>query len=160
MYAVEWQLLDRKGKKVKAKGTTYSSSFTAGVPLNQVYKLKVRGCINVSGTYFYGPWYTKVVVPQPQMNDLKVASGTRIKISWKKVAGATKYIVYGSTSPKKGYKKISTLSSKKTSFIATYVNKKRIKRYNNYYFKVQAVKNKTKSLMTNFKGGQIYTRYY
>ena len=156
---VEWRLLTKNGKAVKYSGTATTKQFTDyNVALNQVYQLSVRGYSLVNGVKYFGPWYSKVVVPQPKMKKLKLVDGRKIKVSWKKVSGATKYIIYGSTKEKSGYKKIATVKKKKTSVLVSKVRGKKLKKYQNYYFKVQAVCGKNKSLMDNYKDGYIYTR--
>ena len=157
---VEWRLLTKNGKTVKYSGTTTSDHiYASSASLGQVYQLSVRGYALVSGTKLYGPWYSKIVVPQPKMKALKLASGSRIKVKWKKVSGATKYIIYGSTKQGSGYKKIATVKKNKSSYTVSKVKGKRLKKYQNYYFKVQAVCGKNKSLKGNYKGGYISTTY-
>lgn len=65
-------------------------------------------------------------------------SPTSVKLSWKKVKGAKKYIIYRSNKKSKGYKAIKTLT--KTS----YTNKK-LTCGKKYYYKVAAVKGSKKS---------------
>lgn len=60
---------------------------------------------------------------------------TSIKVSWKKVKGATEYIVYRSTGKYGSYKKVKTVNSNKSS----YTNSS-LKRNKRYYYKVKAVK--------------------
>lgn len=156
---VEWRLLTKNGKTVKYSGTTTKMGIDASnVALNQVYQFSVRGYSLVNGKKFFGPWYSKIVVPHPKMNKLKLASRTRIKVSWKKVSGATKYIIYGSTKPGSGYKKIATVKKNKTSLLVSKVRGKKLKKYKNYYFKVQTVCGKNVSLMSNYVYGYIYTK--
>jgi len=64
----------------------------------------------------------------------KVASaGTRsIKLSWKKVAGATSYEVYRKAPGAKSYKKVATVSAKKTSY-----TDKKLKTNKPYAYKVR-----------------------
>lgn len=65
-------------------------------------------------------------------------SGKKAVLKWKKVKGASKYIVYRSTGKKGKYTKIATVS--KTSF-----SDKKTKRRKTYYYKVTAVKDINKS---------------
>ena len=153
---LEYRFLSSKGKIVKS-GTVMAFPFTvSSLTSKQIYKLSVREYVSLNGKKFYGPWYTKWIVPEPKLKKAKLASNTRIKVSWRKVKGATKYIVYGSTNPSKGFKKIKTVSKKKSSYIVSKVNKKRLKMYQNYYFKVVACKGKIKSKSTSYEGGYIY----
>ena len=159
----EWRLLSRDGKTIQYSGTITDKMEISvpNAPLNQVYQLAVRGLMKVEGTTFYGPWHTQKVVPQPKIKKPKLVKGgsNKIKLKWKKVSGATKYIIYGSTKPNSGYKKIATVKKSKSSCTITKVKGKKLKKNQNYYFKLQAVSGKVKSTMTNYWGGHIYTKY-
>ena len=56
-------------------------------------------------------------------------------ITYKKVSGVSGYQIYMSTKKKSGYKKIATLSSKKSSY-----TKGKLKKGKKYYFKVRTMK--------------------
>lgn len=159
MEGIQWKILTRNGKKVKAKGTTTYMSFSAKVPSNQVYKLMVRGYSQPGGKKFYGPWYKKTIVPEPKMNKAKLVKGTKVKLSWRKVKGATKYVVYASTSRNKGYKKVATVKKNKNSVVISKVKGKKLKKYKSYYFQVQAVAGKNKSTRSVYQDVFIYTVY-
>lgn len=63
-------------------------------------------------------------------------SGTRaVKLSWNKVSGATKYVVYGQKCGK-SYKKLKTTSS--TSYVVKKIKGKKLKAHKNYKFYVTA----------------------
>jgi len=57
-----------------------------------------------------------------------------VKISWKKVAGATKYEIYRSSSKNSKYKKVKTVKSKRTSY-----TDKGLTKGKKYYYKVKVV---------------------
>ena len=157
---VDWRLLTKNGKTVKYSGTTENKGIAApNVTRDQVYQFSVRGYSLVDGKKYYGPWYSKIIVPEPQLKKPKLADGRKIKVRWKKVAGATKYIIYASTKSGSGFKKIATVKKKKTSYIVSKVKGKKLKKYQNYYFKVQAVCGKNVSLMDRSAYGYIYTKY-
>jgi fibronectin type 3 domain-containing protein len=59
-------------------------------------------------------------------------SGKTVALSWKKVTGATGYIVYRSTSKNGTYTKVGTTTSLK------YTDKKGLKKGKTYYYKVRA----------------------
>ena len=155
----QWKLLNRRGTKVIKKGTSTNTVFSAAVKTNQVYKLKVRGYSLIDGKKFYGPWYTKTVVPQPKLKVPTYVSGNRMRVGWSKVAGATKYIVYGSTSSNSGYKKIATVGRNTRSYVVSKVRGSRLQKYKTYYFKVVAVCGKVRSVNVNNSHGYIYTSY-
>lgn len=65
----------------------------------------------------------------------KPLSKTSLKLSWKKVKGAKQYIIYGNKCGRKNrYNKITTVSAKKTSYVA-----KKLKKGTYYKFIVVAV---------------------
>lgn len=73
-------------------------------------------------------------LPAPKLT-VKLTSSNAVKLTWKKVSGATGYYVYRTDSKKGKYKKIAT--TKKTS----YKNSK-LKSNKTYYYKVAAYKGK------------------
>lgn len=75
-------------------------------------------------------------IPAPTGVTAEAESGTSVKISWKKVNGAKKYIVYWS-SDNKNYKSFITVKT-------TYTVKKYLTAGKTYYFKVKAVNDKGK----------------
>ena len=79
---------------------------------------------------------TTVSNPQaPTIKSLKKSGKKAIKITYKKVSGVSGYQIYMSTKKKSGYKKIATLSSKKSSY-----TKGKLKKGKKYYFKVRTMK--------------------
>ena len=162
MDGYQWKITDRNGDGKKASGTSTTYGFTARLYNNQVYRLYVRGYVNVNGKKQYGPWSWKYVVPQPKL-DISLSGSNKIKVSWKKIAGATKYQIYASTSATSGYKKIATVGSSKTSYVVSKVAGKSLVKYQYYYFKVRPLYTKNgktyKSLTNNYISGYIYTKY-
>ena len=73
-------------------------------------------------------------LPAPKLT-VKLTSSNAVKLTWKKVSGATGYYIYRTDSKKGKYKKIAT--TKKTS----YKNSK-LKSNKTYYYKVAAYKGK------------------
>ena len=153
---LEWQLRTKNGKTVKASGTTTLNRFTVKAPSNQVYQLWVRGYSSTDSNY-YGPWSSKTIVPEPKLKQSRLVLGKKIRLSWRKVNGATKYIVYGSTSANKGYKKIATVKKSKGTYVVSKVKGKKLKKNKNYYFKVQAVSGKVKSYNSTYLRCKIFS---
>ncbi len=81
---------------------------------------------------------------EPKSLKLKKKSKTSIKVSWKKVSGASGYVVYRATSKKGKYKRVAT--TKKTS-----LTNKGLKKKKTYYYKVRAYK--------TVKGKKYYGSY-
>ena len=80
----------------------------------------------------------KTVVVKPKettIKSLKKSGKKAVKITYKKVSGVSGYQIYMSTKKKSGYKKIATLSSKKSSY-----TKGKLKKGKKYYFKVRTMK--------------------
>lgn len=69
------------------------------------------------------------------IKSLKKSGKKAVKITYKKVSGVSGYQIYMSTKKKSGYKKIATLSSKKSSY-----TKGKLKKGKKYYFKVRTMK--------------------
>jgi len=135
----EVYLYDAKGKQ-KAKKTATSTTYTfTKRKTTDTFYVAVRGYVNVNGTKKYGPLSSKVLtVGAPKAKEEKIV-GNGVKLSWNKVPNAKKYVVYmSSTSGTKGYKKVATLSSKKTSVTLKKFKGKSFQKYKNYYYKVEA----------------------
>ena len=103
-----------KYKQIKTitSGSTTSYSNTK-LPLGESYRYKIRPYRKVDGKTIYGELsnsYLKKVRPAtPAISSVKRAAYDSLKISWKKIAGATGYRVYRSTSANGEYKRIKTL---------------------------------------------------
>lgn len=128
-----------------------------GVKTTDTVLVQVRPYIILNGAKKYGDASAKVLsVGAPTAKVSKNGSG--IKISWTKVQGAKKYEVYMSTTSNKGYKKIGTVSSKKTSLVVNKFKGKNFQKYKNYYYYVKAVGNYGGK--KNAKSDTFYTNYF
>lgn len=77
-----------------------------------------------------------------------VAGKKRVTVKWKKVAGATRYVVYRATAKNGKYKKIATLKSNRRSYANTKLKSKKA-----YYYKVRAYRTvKGKNYYSNYSG--------
>lgn len=74
----------------------------------------------------------------------------QLTIQWKKVTGATKYVLYRSTKPSKGFKKLGTL--KTTSYVDS-----KVKVGTLYYYKVVPYRNKVKGIERVQEGVAVTT---
>ncbi len=108
------------------------------------YKFKVRAYKTVSGTNYYGSYSSTLsTATKPIAPTLKAAAGTKqAKLSWNKVAGASGYAVYYSTSKNGTYKKLAT--TKSTKFTV-----KRLKSGKTYYFNVRAYKTADRNIYSS-----------
>lgn len=71
-----------------------------------------------------------------------------LKVTWKKVSGASEYRIYRSTSKNGEYKKVGTVKNGKLSFVD-----KTCSCGKKYYYKVRAYRSKTGGIMSDQKSG-------
>jgi len=128
-----------KQLKTITSGTTTSYSNTK-LPLGEIYKYKIRPYRKYDGQTEYGELskgFRKMVRPAtPAISSVKRTAYDSLKISWKKINGASGYRVYRSTSLNGDYKRIKTIKSgSKLSYTddGLTCGKK-------YYYKVRAYK--------------------
>lgn len=125
-----------KSVKKITSGQTVSYADSSTI-LNSTYYYKVRPYCTVNGQTVYGTWSQvktqKKQVAAPRITQVKESSG-RMRIVWKKVGGASGYVLYRSSSENGKYKKIATLTK---SSKVSYADKK-IKKGKVYYYKVKA----------------------
>lgn len=124
-------------KVATVKGTSYTKS---GLTTGTKYSYKVRAYKTENKKNIYGN-YSKVVSAKPELSKVTGVktvniSGKAIKVSWKKVNGASGYKLYRSTKKNGSYKLVKTLKGSKT---VKYTNKK-LKKGNTYFYKVRAYK--------------------
>lgn len=124
-------------KVATVKGTSYTKS---GLTTGTSYSYKVRAYKTVDKKNVYGS-YSKAVSAKPSLS--KVAgvktvnvSGKAVKVTWKKVSGASGYKLYRSTKKNGSYKLVKTVKGYKT---VKYTNKK-LKKGKTYFYKVRAYK--------------------
>lgn len=86
----------------------------------------------VDCTYVLKTGYAKVPATA-KMTSAKAASKS-VKLSWKKVSGATGYVIYRSTSKNGTYKKVTTIKKGST---VSYTNKS-LKKGKTYYYKIKS----------------------
>ena len=104
-----------KDKDSKIKTVTTSSAYTyiktSALKKHNFYKVKVRAyALNSKNEKMYGSWASwKYVSPQPDVTKIKNNKSKKgIQISWDKIKGANRYVVYVSTKKDSGYKKFQT----------------------------------------------------
>ncbi len=161
----EVQAFSSKGKLVKSD-TAYRStkpSYSLGklnngkrISNSKMYTFRVRAYTELNGKKFYGPWSDSAYLfTSPTIKSFK-RSGSKLKIKWEKVDGATSYSIYISTKAKSGYKKVKTVSAKKSSVTIKKFNKKKISKKKKYYCYV--VTNKKVKGVTYPSGSEYYWR--
>ena len=153
-YQVEYSLYNGKNKVVKEYE---NADFSISDPKTLFYRVRVRSFIKCGNKKFYSSWtpYKYVCQDTALVVNLKASSGKKkkIRVAWKNVKGAKKYIVYMAKGTDGGYKKIAT--TKKRSLVVKKFKKKKLKKGTEYYFKVIAVgtfeKKKVKSENRTYK---------
>ncbi len=114
--------------------STSTTKYTdKNLKLGQTYYYRIKGFYSNTKSFDYSyvvNTKTTLNTPVLYVNNYKTKS---LKLSWKKVPGATKYVIYRSSSAKGPYKAI--ISTSKTSYI-----NKNLKKNKKYYYKLRAYK--------------------
>jgi len=138
----EFTYSNYKGKKTVTKESSYSGGYISSA--NRIfYKVKARAYVDFGGKRYFGAWsdeaYTGVDLSYG-VNNLKAkkVSKKKIKLSWNRIQGADKYVIYMSSTNGSGFKKIKT--TKKRNLVIKKFGKKKLKKGTTYYFKVVATK--------------------
>ncbi len=119
--------------KTITSGTSVSYA-DSSTKFNSTYYYKIRAYCSVNGETVYGDWSPvkgqKKKLSAPQITTVRKTE-TAVKIKWKKVGGASGYVVYRAASENGKYKKIATIKKKST---VSYSDEK----YSYGYYKVKA----------------------
>lgn len=135
---------NEKGKLITEKYTNAYNFTTSNVyPSSAVIKygayrkVKAYSYLEINGKKVYSAGASKAYIIQPKPS-LKQKTG-KLSISWKKVPKATKYEVYVSYNLTSGYRKVATLSNKKTSYTLKKFRGTKISTAKTYYVYVKPV---------------------
>ena|GEM_PF-2628634 len=120
-----------------------------------VYYYKIRSYKTVNGSIQYSEFSDAVVgtvlLKAPKLKSVKLTGGDTALLKWKKVSGASGYLIYRSTKKNSGYKKVKTVKDGRETSVEISGNKNGKK----YYFKVRAYgslkKKQTYSAFSNAK---------
>ena len=150
----EYVIKNNKNKVVASNSLTYNNASLSNVNNNMVYNVQVRAYVTINDQKYYGEWSDKAYLfTQPMVKSAKV-SGGKLKITWYKVNGISSYDVYVSTKEKSGYKKVKTVSSKKTSVTASKLKGKKFSSKKKYYIYIVG---KKKVNGRTYTSGKHYT---
>lgn len=134
----QFQLLNNKGKSILTSDTTGTSVRLDPYKKGIFTKARCRAYVIINNKKIYGAWSgynynasCKKIVASRSRNRKKIT------IKWSKITGASGYQVYVSTSQKGKYKKLKTLSAKKTSYSFTKIGKKKISKSKTYYIRLK-----------------------
>ena len=137
----QYEITSLNGKKKYYKATTTSTSARLTTyPVGAFTKARVRAYVEINGKKTYGPWSDyNYNACSKDVTARRSKNGKKITLKWKKVSGVSEYRIYISTKEKKGYKKVATVSSKKSSYTITKYNKKNLKKGQKYYVQLRYV---------------------
>lgn len=138
--------------KIKIFGA-FSTSYTdKKLKSGTSYTYQIRVKKTDGGISYYGAFATLKTATAPEkVLGLKVkkASGTKIKLNWKKVKGSSGYTIYMKTGNGK-YKKVKTITKGTT---AKYT-KIKLKKGNKYSFKIRAYKKADKNIYGSYSSSK------
>lgn len=139
-YGFEAYCYNKSNKLVqKVDESNYRSTTFSKTNTQNIYSVKVKPYVYINGNQkLYGDMSsTLYAVPQPrittQNKDVNLHS---VKLKWKKVKGASKYVIYVSTKKTSGYKKVATVKSSKNSYVVNKFKGKTIDTRSKKYIKI------------------------
>lgn len=119
-----------------------------------IYTVRVRAYTKVNNRTYFGAWSDACYCfTQPQISSAKI-SGSKLKVKWAKVGGATGYDVYVSTLPRAGYTKVASVGKNTTSATIAKLKGKSFSSKKTYY--VYVVTKKKVGKKTNTSGRLYY----
>lgn len=142
-YEIEYSYAS--GKKIRVKDIETDCYFELPCKKN-FYRARVRAYAkDDNGNKTYSEWsdygyYAKDLSHQDVETDgYYVKKKNKVKVTWNKIKGATKYDIYMSTADRTGFKKVKTVKKNKNTFTITKFRKKKLKKGRTYYVRVCAV---------------------
>lgn len=134
---------NHNNKKVQKLNSTTNATKLSKLKKNAVYKIVIKPFIKVKSDKAkkYGKAFNFYYVPQPALSvDNGAITQTCIPLKWKKITGATKYEIWISNSPDKGYKKVATVKGSTTAYKFKKFKGKKINTFKkNYYIQMVTV---------------------
>lgn len=149
--ATGYQIYRKKGSKVTMIGQTSGTVFLDQNPVSgtsSYYAKAVKGSLTgKEGSA------KKITLPKATTKvTAKAKTDKTVVLSWKKVKGATGYLVYRSTKKNGSYQRIAVL---KKGTKCTYTDKKGLKKGMKYHYRIVTVKKKTYSPAKTTKAVKI-----
>lgn len=135
----QYEVKSANGKKTYFRATsTNSYTYVKPFPRGIFVKARVRAYVTVGNKVYYGAWspYT-YHASSKKVTAKRRSNGKKIYLKWKKVSGACGYQVYVSTKSNGGFKKVKSLSAKKTKYTITKCGKKKLKKGKTYYVQLR-----------------------
>lgn len=163
-YGFEAYCYNRKGKQVDCVDTSaYHSASFYKTNTQNIYTVKVRPYVYINGSQkLYGDFSNVLyAVPQPKITsknkDVKLNS---VNLKWKKVNGASKYVIYVSSKKNSGYKKVATVKSSKKSYKITKFKGKKLNTKSTKYIKIVTYAKFGKKTVKSQSTPQLSARTY
>lgn len=150
---------DTKVKSFTKKTTSYYATIkNSNLKKHNFYKVRVRTyCLDSNGKKYYGGWSSWIYTcQQPDVKKMQSTS-KGLKVSWDKIKGADRYVIYVSTKQKSGYKKYAT--TKSTSKVITKCGSSKLKSGKKYYVYVVAQNKVGKKYYSGESNYCWYTTY-
>ena len=149
--ATGYQIYRKKGSKVTMIGQTSGTVFLDQNPVSgtsSYYAKAIKGSLTgKEGSA------KKITLPKATTKvTAKAKTDKTVVLSWKKVKGATGYLLYRSTKKNGSYQRIAVL---KKGTKCTYTDKKGLKKGMKYYYRIVTVKKKTYSPAKTTKAVKI-----
>lgn len=149
--ATGYQIYRKKGSKVTMIGQTSGTVFLDQNPVSgtsSYYAKAIKGSLTgKEGSA------KKITLPKATTKvTAKAKTDKTVVLSWKKVKGATGYLVYRSTKKNGSYQRIAVL---KKGTKCTYTDKKGLKKGMKYHYRIVTVKKKTYSPAKTTKAVKI-----
>lgn len=155
----QFQLQNYKGKNLLTKETTSDYIDVSPYKKGIFTRARVRAYAVINNRKYYGAWsdYTYNAANKG-VSARRSKNGKKFTVKWKKISGCAGYTVYVSTKRDSGFKKVKTLSKKKTSITISKCGKKKLKKNKVYYYRVKYLvkvgkKKKTSNIMAS---GTVY----
>lgn len=135
----QYQFQTMKGKVKKDIVQTSTSVRLENFINGTFYKYRVRSYVECGAGKVFSEWSDfRYIGMSKKVSGISRVRGKKrtIRCSWKKVSGASQYVVYISKSQDGGYKKVKTLSAKKNSIVIKKIGKKKLKKNVKYYVRI------------------------
>ncbi len=135
---------------IKSYGVATTSFTDSGLTAGKKYYYRLQAkYAGANGTIKYSKFsQVSSAIPVPAKPSIKTkAAKKKVRVSWKKVTGASGYVIYRATKKNGKYKKVKTIKKGSTK---SWTNKK-LKSKKKYYYKVRAYR--------NVSGKKVYSVY-
>lgn len=135
--AISYEIYRKAGSTYTKLGSTRRLSYTDKAPVGgKKVSYAVKAIFKDTAKYTdadYGPEKTIKLPKAPQKVKAKAQKGRKVLLSWKKVKGATAYLLYRADSKNGTYKLVGRVKKANT---VKYADSKKLKKGRKYYYKI------------------------